>query len=241
MIDIHSHILYNVDDGSDTLDESVALIKLAFENGYTDIVLTPHYINEIGTECINKDVLEHFENLKVEIKNRKININIHLGNEIYICDTMFKDILNSKTYTLANSKYVLIEFPMYGEVPYIIDSIYELKLHGFIPIIAHPERCFCFQNKYSLLRDAIKEGALFQINSGSIIEHHGTTAKKMVKKMLKEGLVSFVATDTHNKNREEYTNVIKIEKEIEKIVGMAEKNKLMTYNARCILANIDLI
>jgi len=238
MIDIHTHIIYAVDDGSDTIEESVAILKSACENGVTDIVLTPHYID--SNEYNAEKVYENFEGLKQEVEKQKLPIKLYLGNEVAVYGNI-SQILNETNIThLANSRYMLIEFPMSIDVSYILDTIYEMKLKGIIPIIAHPERCECFKLHYDMIKEAVNEGALIQCNTGSIMGDYGNTAKKIVKKLLKEKLVHFLATDTHTVKKCRYEDLYKVEAEVEKIVGKFEKNKLLVYNARKIIIDVGI-
>ena len=238
MIDIHTHIIYDVDDGSDTIEESVAILKSAEKNGVTDIILTSHYIEP--NEYNKEKVLENYESLKHEVEKQNIDIKLHPGNEIAIYGNVSQILSEGEITTLANSRYVLIEFPMNVDVSYVLDTIYEMKIKGLVPVIAHPERCECFRLHYDRIREAVEEGALIQCNTGSIIGTYGNTAKKIVKKLLKDKLIHFFATDTHSIKNNRYDNLHKVEAEVEKIVGKYEKNKLFVYNARNILINENI-
>ena len=238
MIDIHTHIIYAVDDGSDTIEESVAILKAASLNGVTDIILTPHYIE--SNEYNKKQVYENFEMLKKEAEKQDITIKLHLGNEVAIYGNISELLEKGEITSLANSRYMLIEFPMNTDVTYVLDIIYEMKIKGIVPIIAHPERCECFRIHYDRIREAVEEGALIQCNTGSLMGTYGNTAKKIVKKLLKERLVHFLATDTHSIKNNRYQNLHKVEAEVEKLVGLYEKNKLFVYNARNILINENI-
>ncbi len=238
MIDIHTHIIYDVDDGSDTIEESVAILKYAQNNGVTDIILTPHYIEP--AEYDKQKVLQNFELLKHEVEKYNLQIKLHLGNEIAIYGNISQILQDTDIFTLANSKYVLIEFPMNTDVSYVLDTIYEIRIKGLIPIIAHPERCECFRIHYDRIKQAVEEGALIQCNTGSLMGTYGNTAKKIVKKLLKERLVHFFATDTHSTKNNRYENLHKVEAEVEKMIGKYEKNKLFVYNARNILINENI-
>ena len=238
MIDIHTHIIFDVDDGSDTIEESVAILKSAALSGVTDIILTPHYI-ELNEYSKDK-VLENYESLKNEIKRQNIDIKLHMGNEVAIYGNVSQILSDGEITPLANSKYVLIEFPMNVDVSYVLDTIYEMRIKGLIPIIAHPERCECFRLHYDRIKDAVREGALIQCNTGSVIGTYGNTAKKIAKKLLKDKLIHFFATDTHSTKNNRYTNLHKVEAEVEKMVGKYEKNKMFVYNARNILINENI-
>lgn len=238
MIDIHTHIIYAVDDGSDTLEESIAILKNAVLNGVTDIILTPHYLG--GTEYNSNLVVSNFENLKEAIEKHNLPIKVYLGNEIAIYGNITEILKNGEINSLAGSKYMLIEFPMNLDVSYVMDTIYEMKIKNIIPVIAHPERCECFRKNYDRIKEAVQEGALIQCNTGSLIGDYGNTAKKIVKKLLKDKLVHFLSTDTHSLKNARYNSLHKVEAEVEKLVGKYEKNKLFIYNARNLLINLDI-
>jgi len=238
MIDIHTHIIHGVDDGSDTLEESVAILNEAVKAGVTDIVLTPHYSSP--EEYDSDSVKENYHELKEKIKKENIKINIYLGNEVAVYGTQFKMFDDVNMNKLADSKYVLIEFPMAIDVDYVLDAIYEIKIRGLVPIIAHPERCECFRRDYDLIISAINEGALIQCNAGSILGYNGMTAKKIIKRLLKEKKIHFLATDTHSIKNNRYEYLEKVENVVEKLVGPIYKDKLFIYNARDILLNKNI-
>lgn len=220
---------------------SVAILRLAEEQGVTDIILTPHYIQNHRGYYINECVKENFEILKNEIKKEKINLNIYLGNEVYVDSLeIISKIKSKEVYTLNDSKYILIEFPMDNIIDNVEDIIYEIRMLGMTPIIAHPERCNVFFENKRLIDRCIEEGALIQVNAGSILGRFGRDIKKYALKLIKGNKVDFIATDTHSLRREEYSNLHQIDKELEKIVGKYEKNKLLVYNARNVLINKDI-
>ena len=114
MIDIHSHLIYNVDDGVKELNEAVDILEEYSKIGITDIILTPHYIIDTKYTSNKIDNIEKLNNIKFELFKRNININVYLGNEVYIDDRILQYIKNNKMCTLNNSEYILIELPMSG-------------------------------------------------------------------------------------------------------------------------------
>lgn len=186
MIDIHTHILPNVDDGAKSLDISLKLIEEEIKNGVNKIVLTPH-MNEMMQD---KDaILKAYEMLKKEAPE---GIELLLGAEIKYYDKMVSDLNEGKLLTMNNSKYVLVEFD-YMNDEHILDAIYELQIAGYKPIIAHIER-YNYLTKKDYV--AIKEtGTLVQVNASSI---NRSNYKKRVKYLLKKGFVDFIASDCHN-------------------------------------------
>lgn len=189
MLDIHTHILPNVDDGSADINTSIRLLELELENGVNKVICTPHqnYLNK------NKDLLvQKFNEFK---NNINLDIELYLGSEIYYYKEFLKDLENNKLLTLNNSKYVLIEFSTTQNTD-IPEIVYSIKLKGYIPIIAHIER-YSYLNKEDYLK--IKnEGALIQINASSF---NYSNTKKIIKYLLKNNLVDFVASDCHDLNK----------------------------------------
>ncbi len=137
MIDIHSHILPYVDDGSKDMNMSLKIAQIYVENGIEKVIATPHFMD--GITYKSKLELEiGLEALKKELARVGIPLEVFLGNEVYIKPDIIDDIKNDKVTTLNNSRYLLIEMPI-NEIPiYTEELIYELLVKGYVPIIAHP-------------------------------------------------------------------------------------------------------
>ena len=220
MTDLHSHILFGIDDGSSNIEESIKLLKIMEDAGFNNIILTPHYID--GSEyCANNiEKLKRLEILKEEAKRNNISINLYLGNEIFINDHIVEGIKANEIYTLNNSKYLLFELPFHNQILSLSDIIYEMKYQGYIPILAHPERYVYFQENPSLIDELRDEGLLFQANFSSIIGNYGKHSQKLLKYMLKNHYIDYLGTDIHHISKSDVIdNFKKIEKEFKKIAG----------------------
>lgn len=231
MIDIHSHIIYNIDDGCKTIEESIQLIKKMKEVGFSKIVLTPHYMEGSKYQANNKIKNEKLKKLKQAIKEKNIDIDLYLGNEIYISSDIEDLISKDEIHPMGNTKYLLIELSLYNEINNVEDYLYELKLKGYIPIIAHPERYLYFQKDYKKMEKLYESGVLFQSNYGSIIGVYGKDAKKLIKYALKKDMITFMATDIHRPNSPLIEDFDKIAKKIKKIIGEEKFKKLSETNA----------
>ena len=197
MIDIHTHILPFVDDGSSDFETSINLIKLEIEQGVTDIFVTPHYFKyrDFLSKCEeNKKI---FNELVEEVRRQNLKINLFLGNEIFYNSDIFNDLKSNKVMTLNGSKYILIEFPLYEEIEDIPEALNNLTAKGYIPIIAHPERYTYLTNikHFEIIK---RMGGKIQVNSGSITGLEGKKIKRLVCWLIKNGLVDFVASDSHD-------------------------------------------
>ena len=238
MIDLHSHILYGIDDGSHTIEESLEILSIANTNGVKDIVLTPHYIKNSKYNANNKIKKELLNNLKKELKRKKIDINLYLGNEVYI-DEELPSLLDTDISTINNSKYLLIEFPM-GSKPQLLEEVLdELESAGIIPIIAHPERYLSYYKDYEFFYYLKKRGCILQGNIGSIYGHYGRKSKKMIKELLKRNLIDCIGSDIHHPHQDFYNQPVE-----EKLLKIIKNKKLvediLEGNAKRILSNKNM-
>ena len=228
MIDIHNHLLYGIDDGSKSIEDSVKIIREMSKIGYTDIILTPHYISHSKYNSPRDKNLILLENLRNALGENGIDINLYLGNEIYINHHIGDLLDNGKISSLNGSKYLLIELPMNGEYDYL-DVFEDLIYDGYKVILAHPERYHAFQKDFDKIYDLEEIGVYFQCNIESILGSYGKGAIKMVKRMYKEKKVSFLATDIHHKKRD-YGKFDKAKKKIRKFLSSSEMEELLVEN-----------
>ena len=240
MIDIHSHILPGIDDGSRSIDESMELVKKASKAGVTDIIVTPHYM--LGSDYIanNSDKKKLLDKLKRRVKKEGLEVNIYLGNEVFIENNMV-DLKKAKEITtLNNSKYLLFELPLNYTYNGVSDVLFDLRTNGFIPVIAHPERYTFLKKDPSLIEDLIDKGALFQSNIGSFLGIYGKKAKETAILLLKHNAISFMGSDIHRKENVFYERIDEVKKIFRKYVDDEEIENLFENNARKIL-NKELI
>ena len=228
MIDIHNHLLYGIDDGSKSLEDSVDILENLYIIGYTDIILTPHYISHTKYSSSRKNNLILLDTLKKSLKEKGIEINLYLGNEIYINHHIGDLLDHEEISSLNNSKYLLIELPMNGEYDYM-DVFEDLIYDGYKVILAHPERYHAFQRDFDKIYELEEIGVYFQCNIESILGSYGKGAIKMVKRMFKEKKVSFLATDIHHKKRD-YGKFDRARKKIRKYLSSSELDELLIKN-----------
>lgn len=194
MIDIHCHLLYGVDDGAKTIEESVEMLKDAKSQGIQMMILTPHYRHGMFAYPIDK-IEEHFQKLKPYAE--QIGIQIFLGCEYHVNSQIVQSFDTGRCHTLADTKYVLTEYSHQSEFSYIHKMTEELILHGYIPVIAHVERYRCMVENLDRAAELQDMGAMIQMNADAILGLEGWGVKRYCKKMLQEGLVDIVASDSH--------------------------------------------
>ncbi len=199
MIDIHTHILPNVDDGSDSFDETEKMLKISYSDGVRAIVATPHMFSRLGKI---KDIEKYrsiFPAFKKWVEGLNINIEIFQGSENYFIAGLkeklreFPDVLS-----INNGDYFLLEFPMNFIFPGTKDFIFNILNEGHIPIICHPERNTDIQANPSILYELLVAGALSQLDAGSIRGDFGSAPRESANRLLKNNMAHIIASDCHD-------------------------------------------
>ncbi len=204
MIDIHSHIVFDVDDGPKTIEDSRALLEESYRQGVRTIISTSHRRKGMF-ETPEAKIEENFKQVQELAKEIADDLTILYGAEIYYTSDILDKLEQGKIPRLADSQYALIEFSMitpYKEIHTALSNVLRL---GVTPVVAHIERYHCLENDEKKVRDLINMGCYTQINSSSVLKPKlfGDTYKFMKKRaqfFLEKDLVHFVASDMHNLN-----------------------------------------
>lgn len=235
MIDFHSHILPNIDDGSRNIEETLNLIKEAKQVGFEGISLTSHYIEDYyETDVPEREVW--IQAIKDNLKNKGIQIDLYLANEIYITDNIIELLKQGKASTINNTCYVLFEMPLNSEPLNLYDVIYSLQENKLIPVLAHPERYSFIQKEPELAYDLIQKGVLMQANYGSILGQYGEKAQMIVRKFFENDMIHFLGSDVH-RQKTIYKKIPQALEAIADIIGEDKLEKLTTINPRLALNN----
>ena len=162
---------------------------------------------------------------------------LYLGNEIYYFEATLKDIEEGRALTMADSKYVLIEFMPSTEYRDIQHAVMDVQQSGYYPIIAHVERYECLLKKPAYIEELKELGAFIQVNASGIMGERSRLEKKFIKGLLKKGEVDFVATDAHRDNtRQPYMK--KCSEYLEKKFGQEYTKQMLIDNPRAVIENI---
>ena len=197
-IDIHSHVLWGLDDGSKGLDETIELCDMAMHSGTGQLFLTPHLIYWENAGDLFDERESKFERLSDILVEEDFDLKIHKGFEI-LCDDDIFDVKYFKPYTLCDSRYILIEFDFFKtEVDDVLSWCKYLISFGLVPIIAHPERYQFFISEYDAIDKLSDIGVLFQINSGSAAGMFGSRVRRFAERMINKGYADFVGSDAHD-------------------------------------------
>lgn len=237
MIDIHNHVLFGIDDGAKTIEESISILEKMSLMGYTSVIATPHYISSSYYDADNKKKKELINELKEKIKENNIDINLYLGNEIFIQNNIDKKIIKGEIYTLNNSSYILIELPLSERLNFDLDVLYELINKGAKVILAHPERYRIFQKNPSELEKYLDLGILLQGNIDALSGKYGKSAKKLFASLLKRRQYFALASDIHKSKTGYFKRFSKLKKEIIKLTDENYFEELVLHNPQKILEN----
>lgn len=204
--DIHSHILPGVDDGASTMEESLAMLGVAYNEGTRSILLTPHYTrgkNSYTREELNNRFLE----LQAEAAKQYPELKLYLGNEILYEDGVVDDLKNGLIQTMNNTKYVLVEFNIRISYNQLYDAIRKITNARFRPIIAHVERYRCLFKHIERIDELVGLEAYLQMNISSVYGGFMDENARWCKKLVREEYISFFGTDAHDlEERAPYIN-----------------------------------
>ena len=187
--DRHSHILFGVDDGVRTVEESLKVLELEEEAGITDVWCTPHIMEDVPNTT--EGLKSRFRELQVAYKGK---ITLHLAAE-YMLDTLFEERFRQGDLLTMEDNTVLIETSTWNPPPALYDTLREMQKAGYRPLLAHPER-YRYLNGPGFER-IHKMGVHFQMNLASLVGYYGETAMKKVQLLLEMGWYSEIGTDCH--------------------------------------------
>ncbi len=237
MIDIHTHILHECDDGALDLDTSLRHLKILEKSGVADLFLTPHNIQNSDMFADRLTVRVKFKQLLNAMKERGIRIQVHLGAEVYLDSQRFDPNIISDS-ALGDSDYILVETSMSNIEENIYMLLYDLVKSGYRPILAHPERYSYVIDNPEIALDLIHKNVYIQINAGSLLGHYGKRSEKTAWHLIEQGWCHFVASDTHCQNPN-YTLPYAVDK-IERQIDEYTARLLSTTNPYFVLKNTPI-
>ena len=193
--DMHSHLIPGIDDGAQEMDQTIAMLAKFESLGYQKIVTTPHIMTDSFPN--NPEIiLSGLEKVRNEIKKVGINIEIEAAAEYYFDETLMPKINNKELLTFGDN-YVLVEFAFHSPPQFLDQLFFELKTHGYRPVIAHFERYLYYLGKIDKAEKWRSEGINIQININSLFGQYGPEVQKQAEKLIDEGQFDFVGTDCH--------------------------------------------
>jgi protein-tyrosine phosphatase len=198
LIDLHCHILPGLDDGSSSAEESLAMARLALQDGIHTIVATPHTLDGIYDVTLAK-ITEGVVSFQELLSTRGLDLRVCIGSDVHLSPGMADRIKKGDVGTINNTgKYFLLELPPQTLPSGVKEEIFAMKVQGITPIITHPERHPAILRDRALLYDFIAMGALSQITAMSLTGEFGEGVQRCAQELLKHRLVHVIASDAHS-------------------------------------------
>ncbi len=223
-VDIHSHLIPGVDDGVQSFEESLALIKGFEEKGYKKLITTPHIMADFydNSETHLKEIVN---DLMQKVLENNISINIEVAAEYYLDDRLNERISDPKEEFLTfGNNYLLFETSFMNEPLYLKEFIFNAKSRGLNPVLAHPERYHYLISNNSLVEELANREVLFQLNINSLSGYYSKQVKKFAEKLIDAGSIHFAGSDCHNQLHFENLSKAKSTKYYNKLLSLPLKN-----------------
>lgn len=241
MYDIHSHIIYGVDDGAQSIEEAVKIAENASLHGTKGIVATPH--TNIPGSFSNywcQELLERVKTLRAAIKENYIDVQIFCGQEIFCTSDAVEYLKSGKVITLNNSRYPLLEFDFYEYSDSVYSKLEKIISEGYVPIVAHPERyAFVAEEEDAAVR-LKKLGCILQVNKGSLTGKFGESAFYTGRRLIEERLADVIASDSHSPYVRT-SNLEKIHELVSEVYSPDYADILLDINPKRILQDREII
>jgi protein-tyrosine phosphatase len=195
-IDIHSHLLPGIDDGAQTIDDSIRLVQALRGLGTSQIITTPHVITHLYDNTINI-IEDTAQTTHEKLTAQAINIPFRAAAE-YMMDAYFMKQLGAEPLLTLKDKYVLVEMSYINPPINLYSMLFDLQVAGYTPVLAHPERYVFYHNNFDEYQKLIHAGCLLQLNLLATVGYYGEGVAKICEKLLQKGMYSFVGSDIHH-------------------------------------------
>jgi len=230
MIDIHVHILPGLDDGASTWEEATEMARAAASEGTQILVATPHFLP--GNWPGKSRIADLVAQLQEKLNSQNISLQIYPGGEVYL-EPELPERIYDLPFLGGQSKYLLVELP-FEELPSFADEVlFKLRVKDIVPVLAHPERNRVIGEDLSILAKWIRQGALVQVNAGSLTGAFGRKVRAVAEAMVKARMVHFLGSDGHSVKRP--PRMLKARKKIAELMGEQEAEGITRRNALALL------
>ncbi|MBQ8765349.1 MAG: hypothetical protein IJZ16_00935 [Clostridia bacterium] len=239
MIDIHSHVLFDMDDGAEDLATSIELCRDSYMNGCDSLVLTPHFFEYSYLEDFIEERDMRITLLQEALEKERIPLEVLPGAELFLTDRVF-GADNLDELTINGTKYMLCEMSLNPfDTKNVIRWFDELIDRSYKPILAHPERYYVFHEDYELIDRVLKRGIIFQVNLDSLIGANGSLAQDMSVDMVRRGIAQIIASDAHDLDFR-HTRLIEKLNELPDVITEADVERCLIEIPKKIITNQDI-
>lgn len=236
MIDLHSHILPGIDDGSKSLDMSLQMARMAVADGIEVMACTPHiypglYMNDTAGIKAARKVLQR------ELDESGIPLKLTIGADVHLVPGLLQGLRAGLVPCLHETRYLLLEPAHHVAPPRFEDSVFSLVAEGYVPVITHPERLTWVEDHYEVFGNLVRQGAWMQITAGALTGVFGARAKYWGERFLGDGLTHIIATDAHTSGRRSPSTMSQAREIAERLLGREEAHLLVRGRQEHILKN----
>jgi protein-tyrosine phosphatase len=234
MIDIHCHILPGLDDGAENMEETLAMCRLAAEEGVTEIFATPHLFQ--GMFATDREsILAAYEEARERIATEGIPLKLHVGSDLHLVPDLLERLDQGQGVTLNHGKYFLLELPSRVLPPNLDEMVFELTGRGYVPIITHPERNEAILRNEAVFLNLLAKGALCQITAMSVTGEFGRDCEWLSRALIEAEAVHFIASDAHSTGWRN-PSLLPALKVAEELAGKEKSRKLVVDHPEAVLA-----
>lgn len=194
--DVHSHLIPGIDDGVSTVEESVEILRGLVELGFKKAITTPH----IMSDCYRntpETILGGLDKVRTALEKAGVEISVEAAAEYYLDHGFMEMIQSRKPLLTFGEKYLLFEVSYINPPDSINETVFELRMQGYTPVLAHPERYPYWYGNFDVLENLREQGVLLQLNSNSLCGYYGPPAKKCAEKLIDLGMIDFMGSDMH--------------------------------------------
>lgn len=193
--DVHSHFIPGIDDGAQTVEQSVELVRAMYELGYRKVITTPHVMAD-GYKNTPEVILGGLEKVRRALQEQGIDITIEAAAEYYL-DHELENLIREKRVLTFGGNMLLFELPFISEPVVLLSVVFEMQTAGYRPVLAHPERYQFWHTDFSMMQKLKDRGVLFQLNTIALMGAYGPGAKRTAEKLIDQGWYELIGSDCH--------------------------------------------
>jgi protein-tyrosine phosphatase len=219
LVDIHSHLLPGLDDGSQSMEESLEMIEAFAALGYRKLITTPHIMGDFYRNT-PEIIREKLAELRDQIRIKGINIDIDAAAEYYLDESFLKALEGNKKMLTFGENYLLFETSYLNEPAFLAQTVFAIKANGYWPVLAHPERYQYLYTDFKKVEKIHELGISFQLNINSISGYYSRTAELFAAKLIKNEMVHFVGSDCHSMKHIEALKKSRTHKDYRKLLSL---------------------
>ena len=224
--DIHSHFIPGIDDGAKTIEDSVQMITELHKMGYKKVITTPHIMSDYYRNT-PEIILGGLDKVRAALKEANIPIEVNAASEYYL-DYDFERKLDEEKLLTFGDNHLLFEISYMNPPDNLMHVIFKMQLHGYKPVLAHPERYNFWHTDFKKYETFIDKGVLLQMNINSLTGYYSISTKKIAEQMIDKNMISFLGTDCHHIGHIDLIKNVVYEKHLQKLMesGTLMNNRL---------------